>query len=53
LVEIIRIYLRHIEGDQANNHAIREELEEDGGAKDVLDLTGKTAQINTVNCKQN
>lgn len=52
-VETIQIYLRHLEGDQANDHAIRKELEENDGAKDVLDLTSKTAQINAINCKQN
>lgn len=38
-----RIYLRHLEGDQADDHAICEELEKDDGAKDVLDLVREAA----------
>jgi len=39
----INSHLRHIESDQANDHAVREELKEDDSAKDVLDLVRETA----------
>lgn len=37
------IYLRHLEGDQANDYAVGEKLEEDDGTKDVLNLVRETA----------
>lgn len=38
-----RIYLRHVESDQANDNAVREKLKENDGAEDILNLSRKTA----------
>lgn len=38
-----RIYLRHFEGDQTNDHAVREKLHEDDSTEDILDLRRETA----------